>query len=67
MAWSPYKNRVIEFVRENPGCCKMDVANCCTRSWRRDPSRQYHIVNTAIRNGWIRAVKHSDRYELFVD
>lgn len=64
--WSPYKDRVIEYVKANPGCCKWDVARHCTRSARRCPSRQYYIVNTAIRAGWIKAVFSGRKYSLNV-
>ena len=64
MAWSPYKNQIIEFVRENPGCCKYDVAVAVT--YRRNPSKSYHIVNTALKNKWIFACKNTDNsYSLF--
>ena len=66
MAWSPYKERIVSFVRANPGCCKLDVARRCTRSQLRTPSKQYYIVNTAIRHGWIRAEKLGNRYSLTV-
>lgn len=66
MAWSPYKERIINFVRANPGCCKYDVARRCTRSYGRNPSKQYYIVNTALRHGWIVAHKVGNRYSLHV-
>lgn len=66
MSWSPYKNRVIDYVSRNPGCTKWDVAKYCTYNLRRHPSKQYYIVNTAIRNGWIRAEWRGNRYALFV-
>lgn len=53
MSWSPYKNTVIDFVRAHPGCTKYAVAARCAQSSRRSPGKQYYIVNTAIRNGWI--------------
>ncbi len=65
MAWSPYKNSIVNYVTRNPGCCKWDVAKYVTRDSRRCPSKQYFIVNTAIRNKWIMAVKKSNRYELY--
>lgn len=64
MAWSPYKDSVISFVRNHPGCCKYDVAKYVTHTWKRDPSKQYYIVNTAIRHGWIVAKKVGGRYFL---
>ena len=67
MAWSPYKQTVINFVRENPGCNKYAVAKHVTRSGRRDPSKQYYIVNTAIRNKWIKAVRNANQFALFVE
>lgn len=66
-ASSKYKNRVIQFVKNNPGCCKYDVAKHCTYNIRRDPSKQYYIVNTAIKHGWIKATKKSGRYYLTVE
>jgi hypothetical protein len=65
MAWSPYKDRVIGFVERNPGCSKWDVACFVTRSCLRNPRKQYYIVNTAIRNGWIEAEMRGGRYYLF--
>lgn len=64
MAWSPYKERVISFVRNNPGCCKYDVAAYCTKNPLRRPNKQYYIVDTAIRNGWIKATRKGNRYSL---
>ena len=66
MAWSPYKQRVIDYVSRNPECCKYDVASHCTRNPLRCPSKQYYIVNTAIRNGWIKAKFVGNRYKLTV-
>lgn len=65
-SWSPYKNKVIAFVKANPGCCKFAVAKHVTYSHFRCPSNQYYIVNTAIRNGWIKAQKQGNRYSLTV-
>jgi hypothetical protein len=67
MAWSPYKESVINFVRNNPGCCKYDVASYVTYNGLRNPSKQYYIVNTAIRNGWIEAERRGNRYYLTVE
>ena len=64
-AWSPYKEAVINYVKFHPGCCKRDVANYCTFSMMRDPSKQYYIVNTAIRNGWIKSIRIGNRYSLY--
>lgn len=66
MGYSPYKNMVIDYVEQHPGCTKWDVAKYCTLSPRRCPSKQYYIVNTAIRNGWIRAVWKGNRWALYV-
>lgn len=66
MAWSPYKDSVIAYVEANPGCSKWDVASYCTRDRRRCPSKQYYIVNTAIRNGWVQATRLTNRYSLVV-
>jgi hypothetical protein len=65
MAWSPYKDRVIGYVERNPGCTKWDVASYCTYNRQRCPSKQYYIVNTAIRNGWIEAVWKGNRWALY--
>ena len=67
MAWSKYKDRVIAFVLDNPGCCKMDVARHVTYCALRSPNKQYYIVNTAIRHGWIEAVRIGGRYKLYVE
>jgi hypothetical protein len=64
-AWSPYKEKVVAYVRANPGCSKLDVARHVTRSPWRGPTRQYYIVNTAVRNGWILAFWAGGRYLLF--
>lgn len=64
MSWSPYKESVINFVQNNPNCCKYDVAKHVTKNILRNPSRQYYIVNTAIKNGWIKAKLVRGRYEL---
>jgi hypothetical protein len=66
MAWSPYKDSVVNFVAANPGCTKWAVAQRVTNHPRRHPSKQYYIVNTAIRNGWIRAEWRGNKYALFV-
>ena len=67
MAWSPYKETVINYVRNHPGCCKFDVAARCTYNGRRCPSKQYYIVNTAIKNGWIVALSgKGGAYALYV-
>lgn len=66
MAWSPYKERVISFVSRNPGCSKWDVASYCTRNPQRDPSKQYYIVNTALKNGWIEGAFSGRQYHLYV-
>lgn len=45
----------------------MDVAKFVTRSARRNPSKQYYIVNTAIRAGWIVAeCQKSGNYRLYL-
>lgn len=66
MAWSPYKDSIINFVLQNPGCSKYDVARYCTRNSRRCPSKQYYIVNTALRNKWIVSERVGNRYKLYV-
>ena len=63
--YAPYKDRIIAFVESHPGCCKMDVAKYCTYNRLRDPSKQYYLVNTAIKYGWIRAEFKRGRYYLY--
>jgi hypothetical protein len=64
-AWSPYKDRIIAYVERNPGCCKWDVARICTRNPQRCPSKQYYIVNTALRNEWIVGGMDGRGYKLY--
>lgn len=66
MSWSPYKEMVVAYVSSHQGCCKMDVARHVTHNKMRNPSKQYYIVNTALRNGWIRGDYSGGRYHLFV-
>jgi hypothetical protein len=66
VAWSPYKDAVVNYVRQHPGCCKLDVARFVTHNPQRNPSKQYDIVNTAIRHGWIKAVRRGVRWSLYV-
>ena len=66
-AYSPYKETVINYVSKHPGCCKYDVARHCTYAQLRNPSKQYYIVNTAIRNGWIKATYSGGKYKLYVE
>lgn len=65
MGWSKYKNMVINYVSNHPGCCKYDVAKFCTRNPLRNPSKQYYIVNTAIKNKWISFIFCGNRYKLY--
>jgi len=65
MAWSKYKNSIINYVENNPGCSKWEVASLCTQSSRRCPSKQYYIVNTALRNGWIYGYMAKGQYRLY--
>lgn len=65
MAWSPYKDRIVSYVKNNPGCSKWDIASLCTRCSRRNPSKQYYIVNTALRNGWIEGYFSGGRWHLY--
>ena len=58
--------RVLEYVRQHPGCCKYDAAEAGTRHPLRAASKQYYLVNTLIRNGYIKAVRKTNRYELKV-
>lgn len=67
MAWSKYKDRIIAYVNENPGCSKWDIADLCTWNPRRSPSRQYYIVNTALKNKWIViGGKKGNTYKLYL-
>lgn len=61
---SIYAHTVVAYVAANPGCSKWDVARHVT--YRRNPSKSYHIVNTAIRHGAIRAVRLGNRYSLSI-
>jgi len=66
MAWSPYKERILRYVGRNPGCSKYDLARVCTNSSLRNPSKQYYIVNTALRHGWIEGHKQGNTYKLYL-
>lgn len=64
MAWSPYKDTIITYVKNFPGCSKYTVASRIARYC--NPSKMYHPINTAIKHGWIFAHKHPDgSYALF--
>lgn len=65
MAWSKYKDRIIAYVEANQGCSKWDIASLCTYNPNRCPSKQYYIVNTAIRNGWIEGDFSGGRWHLY--
>lgn len=65
MAWSKFKDRIVNYVENNPGCSKWEVASLCTRSSRRCPSKQYYVVNTALRNGWIEGHFSGGRWHLY--
>ena len=66
MSWSPYKDMIVAYVAAHPGCSKWDVAAHCTYSAQRDPSKQYYLVNTALRNGWIAGEQRGRQYRLYV-
>lgn len=66
MAYSPYTNRAVEFVKNNPGCTKWDLAQYLTYHPLRCPSKQYYLVNTQIRLGNIEAKWCKNHYELYV-
>jgi len=66
MSWSPYKETVVGYVSRNPGCSKWDVASHCTHNSQRNPSKQYYIVNTALKNGWIAGRQIGRQYRLYV-
>lgn len=65
-SWKPYNVspyfrlttshlNVLNYVRDNPGCNKYEAAAAGTRNSRRDPSKQYYLVNTLIRQGYLLA------------
>ena len=57
---------VMAYVRDNPGCSKWAAAKAGTRNPLRCPSRQYYLVNTLIRRGYIRAERTKrGAYRLF--
>lgn len=58
MPWSPYKDLIIAYVKEHPGCTKMDVARHISYQHKYG-DKMYHAVNTAIRNGWVKSIKTS--------
>ena len=60
----PIHRNVIEFVKNNPGCTKWDAASYITRNSMRCPSKQYSVVNTCIRHGWIEATNLGNKYDL---
>lgn len=58
--------RVIDFVRENPGCCKMAAGVYAWNSWKICSMRYlYGPVNRAVKNGLIRATWIGNRYALY--
>ena len=67
MAYSPYTSSVVNYVSNHPGCSKMDVDRFVTRNPLRNPNKQYYIVNTAIRNGHIKAEYKRGRYYLTIN
>lgn len=65
---SPYKSQVLKYVAAHPGCSKADLARYVT--YKRHFHKSYHIVNTAIRSGALRAERdpnHSGRYALYLN
>jgi hypothetical protein len=66
MSWSPYKEMIINYVARHPDCSKWDVASYCTYKPRRSPSKQYYLVNTALRYGWIAGNRRGRQYRLYV-
>jgi len=44
----------------------MDVAAHCTHSPRRNPAKQYYIVDTALGNGWIAGELRGRQYRLYI-
>lgn len=60
MASSPYTARAVEYVSRNEGCCKFALARHLTNHPRRNPSKQYYLVNTQIRLGNLVAEQGKD-------
>lgn len=58
--------RIVQYVKNNPGCCKYDCARIATKNPLRNPSKQYYLVNTCIRHNLIKATFKSNRYYLYV-
>lgn len=56
--------RVLRYIAWNPGCPKYHAAKAGTYSSMRNPTRQYYLVNTLIRHGYICATNHGNRYQL---
>ena len=65
MSYSPYTKKAVSFVKNNPGCSKMDLASHLTYCSMRNPSKQYYLVNTQVRLGNIVALRARGRYFLF--
>jgi len=58
--------RVLNYVSAHPGCCKYMAVKAVTYNPLRDPSKQYYLVNTLIRNGWITATFVKGKYNLHI-
>lgn len=56
---------VLDYIKRNPGCTKFAAAKAGTREQTRCPSKQYYLVNTLIKHGYVKAVKLSNRYKLY--
>lgn len=57
--------KVLYYVQHNPGCNKWHAAKAGTRSALRSPHKQYYLVDTLIRQGYIRAEKRGNQYRLY--
>ena len=67
MTFRPHKAHlpVLDYIKKNPGCTKFAAAKAGTRKISRCPSKQYYLVNTLIKHGYVKAVKLSNRYKLY--
>ena len=82
LAWSKFKNRIVDFVRQHPGCYIVDVAEHLGRNptrgeallsnlaFERLRKKGYKPIYTAIRYGWIAKVTpvkgHGEAWLLYI-
>jgi len=45
--------RVLRYVQNHPGCTKFAAAQAGTYCSLRNPRRQYYLVNTLLRHGYL--------------